>query len=65
MCTRDMSDAVSHRNDCQAESDCYSEKTNMSEECCAATSENQNECAEQLGEKLVTRFHDTYFLKFE
>lgn len=65
MCTRDMSDAVSHRNDCQAESDCYSEKTNMSEECCAATSENLNECAEQLGEKLVTRFHDTYFLKFK
>ena len=61
MSTGDVTDAISHRYYGQAESDSNTDKTNLSEECCAATSENQNECAEQLGEKLVTRFHNTYF----
>ena len=61
MSARDVTDAVSHSYNCQTKSYSYTEKTYLSEECCAASSENQNECAEQLGEKLVTCFHDYNF----
>ena len=59
---RNVTDAVGHSHHSQTEGDGYAKETDMSEECSAAASEYQNECAEQFGEEFVTRFHN--FLKF-
>jgi hypothetical protein len=60
MGTRNMADAVGHGHHGQTEGDVNAKETNgaTSEDGSAATSENEDECAEQFGEKFVTCFHN-------
>lgn len=63
MSTGDVSDAVSHGNHGKTKSDGDTKKTNMSEDCSTATTENKNERAEQLGEEFVTNLHSNLIFK--
>ena len=56
--TRNVADAISHGNHSQTKGDGNAKETNMSEEGGTATSENEDECAEQFGEELVANFHN-------
>ena len=57
--TRNVTNAVGHGHHSQTESDGYAKETNVSEKSGTATTEHQNECAEQFGEELVANLHNT------
>ena len=54
VCTADMTDTISRRNDRQTEREGYAQKTNMSKEGRSTTAQNQYCRSEELCSKLVT-----------
>lgn len=62
MSARDMANAISHGDHGETKGDGYTKESDVSKDCCTATTENKNECAEEFGEEFVTDFHRIKFL---